>query len=317
MLSNNKSLRLTAAAFLLAFAGAALSACSYPEEHDKTENLSFSVPAEEESVRTQETFAVPSAEAEMEQLDFIPRLDGLFGKNVSISDDSSVTEDYGEKQTLGSDSSLDSDITANILVKYPFSSTTDPDSSNITAEDINTCIALAGEIASEMFAQPIIEANVCDIDFDGQDEVLMFMMTGAKEIYVYEKADGEMVRSSNFGLGQLNKVSSLELHPYISENESEKYAYFVFHYDNEGAMDCDVLATIKQSDGEYYIDFLLSWGTLSYTENGKTFSKDFYRIGWGNGAGYVDINPDKDYNDISYDEFLEIYGKYTALKPLT
>ena len=81
-------------------------------------------------------------------------------------------------------------------------------------------------------------------------------------------------------------------------------------------MDCDVLAAIKRKNGEYYIDYLLSWGTLQYEITKITFIGDFYRKGWNNGKGYIDITLGVDYDNIIKEEFVELYRQYTGKEPI-
>ena len=75
-------------------------------------------------------------------------------------------------------------------------------------------------------------------------------------------------------------------------------------------MKCDVLAAIKRISDSYEIEYLLSFGTLTYANIPEPFTKEFYRIGWNK----TDIAMDGDYNDISREEFLKLYEKYEEIE---
>ena len=182
------------------------------------------------------------------------------------------------------------------------SSADDSASAEITDDDVNECLNII-EQNSDFTA---VDSEVYDIDFDGSDEVLVLADVPFRAICVFEKENGKMVQTDNFGMGALKNVMSLKLHTY--SDEVEEYPYFTFHYDNGGAMKCDVLAAIKGVDGSYEIEYLLSFGTLTYADIPEPFTKEFYRIGWNK----TDIAMDGDYNDISKEEFLEIYEKYSV-----
>lgn len=235
---------------------------------------------------------------------------------------SNTTDNVTFPETVESEQTYEYVIspTANIEipVKRPFgpiAEAADGNVAEITEDDIIACVSLAEKktVSYDMYAKPIIEIDVCDLDFDGQDEVLVYLTTGSQEIYMYEKVNGEMEEDCHFGLGQLNKVFSLDLHAFHGE---ENYAYFIFHYDGNAHMDCDVLAAIKRKNGEYYIDYLLSWGTLQYEITKITFIGDFYRKGWNNGKGYIDITLGVDYDNIIKEEFVELYRQYTGKEPI-
>ena len=151
----------------------------------------------------------------------------------------------------------------------------------------------------------ILDADIYDLDFDGQDELLILSSWGRPEIHVFEKNNGVMLENSVFGMGYLNHIETLELHPYISRDNN--YHYFSFRFDNGGVMVADVLAAVIPCDGSYTIEYLLSQGTLTYSDIPEPFSVDFYRRGWNK----ADIAIGVDYNDLTQEQFIELYEQYT------
>lgn len=181
------------------------------------------------------------------------------------------------------------------------------DITEITEDDVNNCLNII-EQNSDFTA---IYSEIYDIDYDGDDEVLILADVPFRAISVFEKENGKMVQTDTFGMGDLNNVKSLVLHTY--SNDGEKYPYFIFHFYNGGVMNCNVVAAIKPADDSYSIEYLLSFGTLNYTDIPEPVTKEFYRIGWNK----TDIDMDGDYNDISKEEFMELYEKYRVKEPLT
>ena len=181
------------------------------------------------------------------------------------------------------------------------------DITEITEDDITNCLNIIGQ-NSEFTA---VYSEVYDIDYDGDDEVLILADVPFRSICVFEKENGKMVQTDTFGMGDLNDVKSLALYTY--SDEVEKYPYFIFHFYNGGVMNCNVVAAIKPADDSYSIEYLLSFGTLNYTDIPEPVTKEFYRIGWNK----TDIAMDGDYNDISKEEFMELYEKYRVKEPLT
>lgn len=174
----------------------------------------------------------------------------------------------------------------------------------ITDDDVNECLNII-EKNSEFTA---VDSDIYDIDLDGSDEVLVLADVPFRAICVFKKENGEMVQTDNIGMGALADVETLKLHTY--SNDGEEYPYFIFHFDNGGVMKCDVLAAIKRVNGSYDIEYLLSFGTLNYTDISELFTKEFYRIGWNK----TDVAMDGDYNDISKEEFLKVYEKYDEIE---
>lgn len=171
---------------------------------------------------------------------------------------------------------------------------------NITENDIQLACE---EIENKGLS--ILDTKLLDLNFDGTDELLILTSWGRNEIYVFSKSSGEMYEESSFGMGKLDYVSSLELYPYTADNE--EYYCFSFHFDNGGVMSCDVLAAIKCDETRYSVEYLLSWGTLDYSDLPEPIVKEFYREGWNQ----TDIALDADYNDLSREEFMALYEKYT------
>ena len=172
----------------------------------------------------------------------------------------------------------------------------------ITDDDVKDCL----DIIAENSDFTAVDSDVYDIDSDGSDEVLVLADVPFRAICVFEKENGKMVQTDTVGMGSLSDADTLKLHTY--SDEVEEYLYFIFHFDNGGVMKCDVLAAIKQVNGSYDIEYLLSFGTLNYTDIPEPVTKEFYRIGWNK----TDVAMDGDYNDISKEEFLEIYEKYSV-----
>ena len=93
------------------------------------------------------------------------------------------------------------------------------------------------------------------------------------------------------------------------EDENEKYSYFYYAYD--GVMKCNVLTSIKYDSKEdiFIAENLLSQGRLEhgYWDN-LDKSRAFFRKGW-NRNDFIGESED----DITQEEFLEIYNKYENL----
>lgn len=175
---------------------------------------------------------------------------------------------------------------------------------SITQEDIDKAISL---VESEDFK--ILDTAVCDIDFDEQNELLVLQTWGIPEIRVFEKENGELTEGARFGFGKLNYIDKLELYPF--EEDGESYYYFSFAFDNGGVMKANVLASITHGDS-YEVEYLLSHGTLSYTDIPEPYIADFYRIGWNQN----DVAMVGNFNDITKDEYLELYRKYDYAPPI-
>ena len=176
-----------------------------------------------------------------------------------------------------------------------------PDSvpAGITTADVNDCLDII-ESNSDFTA---INSYIFDLDSDGSDEVLVLADVPFRAICVFKKENGKMVQTDSFGMGDLKYVDSLNK---LHTKNGNDYPCFSFHYDNGGVMKCSVIAAIKRSSDGYYIEYLLSYGTLNYTDIPEPFTKEFYRIGWNK----TDIAMDGDYNDITEEEFLKLYEQY-------
>ena len=220
---------------------------------------------------------------------------------LSACSETNQNEDASISTTSGTATASDTITSDNSTEKSP---TDYSISAEITDDDVNECLNII-EKNSEFTA---VDSDIYDIDLDGSDEVLVLADVPFREICIFKKENGKMVQTDNFGMGALSNVESLKLHTY--SNEVEEYPYFIFHYDNGGVMKCDVLAAIKRVNGSYDIEYLLSFGTLNYANIPEPFTKEFYRIGWNK----TDVAMDGDYNDISKEEFLKLYEKYSEIE---
>ena len=178
------------------------------------------------------------------------------------------------------------------------------DNDIITKQDIESC-----KKTLEKDGLSVLDTVLCDLDFDDRDEILLLSSFGGNQIHVFEKNDGELSEDSVFGMGMLNYIEKLELYPYSDDEES--YHYFSFHFDNGGVMAADVLTAIRPQDG-YAVEYLLSHGTLSYSDISEPFSEEFYRKGWNKD----DIAIGEDDFDLTRAEYEKLYEKYRYAPPL-
>jgi len=178
------------------------------------------------------------------------------------------------------------------------------DNDIITKQDIESC-----KKTLEKDGISVLDTVLCDLDFDDRDEILLLSSFGGNQIHVFEKNDGELSEDSVFGMGMLNYIEKLELYPYSDDEES--YHYFSFHFDNGGVMAADVLTAIRPQDG-YAVEYLLSHGTLSYSDISEPFSEEFYRKGWNKD----DIAIGEDDFDLTRAEYEKLYEKYRYAPPL-
>ena len=212
-------------------------------------------------------------------------------ENAVIPTNSSTTTTTSD--TITSDNSNEKSPTADDSVP-----------AEIINDDVNDCL----DIIDKNSDFTAIDSDIYDIDSDGSDEVLVLADVPFRAICVFKKENGKMVQTDTIGMGALGDVESLKLYTY--SNDGEEYPYFIFHFDNGGVMKCDVLAAIKRVNDSYDIEYLLSFGTLNYTDIPEPFTKEFYRIGWNK----TDVAMDGDYNDISKEEFLKLYEKYKEVE---
>ena len=168
-----------------------------------------------------------------------------------------------------------------------------------TSEDIKRAMEL---VIDENIV--VIDAVIQDIDFDGEEELLILSSWGKNEIHLFRKIQNELIEVNTFGIGMLNYIDKLVLIP--CEYNGEKYYCFEFHFDNGGVMSADVVGAIKKhDDGEFYIEYLLSKGQLNYSDIAQPISKDFFRLGWSQ----YDVELDGVFNDITENEYNEIYNR--------
>ncbi len=154
----------------------------------------------------------------------------------------------------------------------------------------------------------VINGHECDIDFDGKNELLCPFM-GLLKIY---KKSGNVIwektaKGDGFHYAFAEDLNTLR----TFEDENVKYSYFYYDYDG-GVMKSNVLTAIKYDSEKdiYIVENLLSWGRLDYGEGEVSqYSRPFFRKGWNQ----YDIMPGESKDDISQEEFLEIYNKYENL----
>ena len=145
----------------------------------------------------------------------------------------------------------------------------------------------------------------CDLDFDGEAEVLVVNTFGSPAVHVFERKGTTYEESSVFPMKALEYTNyMLDLKPY--KNGDEKYYYFTFH-SGGGTMEADVLGAIKPIGNGYEAEYLYSWGTLDYKDIAESVKKEFYRKGWDKyDIALTDSNP----NDIPKKELAEILKNY-------
>lgn len=169
-------------------------------------------------------------------------------------------------------------------------------------EEIEICINKLSEggLAIEGFGY--------DIDFDGNQELLCPFMGLLK---IYKKSDNviweKTAKGDGFHYAFAEDLNTLR----TFEDENVKYSYFYYDYDG-GVMKSNVLTAIKYNSEKdiYIVENLLSWGRLDYGEGEVSqYSRLFFRKGWNQ----YDIMPGESKDDISQEEFLEIYNKYENL----
>ena len=257
-------------------------------------------------------YSIPKLWSDKEQLSTISGITAAVGMREGDGWKQYRTEFSLEQYGLYFNVWCDYDMISKVVseIKYKCDSSYSwgvPDPVGITDADVDECLKLIAQ-NSDFTA---VDSDIYDIDFDGIDEVLVLADVPFRAICVFKKENGKMVQTDTFGMGSLSYVETLKLHTY--SDDDERYPFFIFHYDNGGAMKCDVVAAIKPADDSYNVEYLLSFGTLTYADIPEPFTKEFYRIGWNK----TDIAMDGDYNDISKEEFLELYAKYTVKEPLT
>ncbi len=185
-----------------------------------------------------------------------------------------------------------------------------PSSSDVAAEQDITAQDIAQATAAVVTDEVrVLDTQFCDLDFDGQEELLLLSSWGKNEAHVFEKENGVLTESAVFGMGKLNYISELGLIPRSAAGES--YHYFTFSFDNGGVMSAEVLAAVYSRESGYEVEYLLSYGLLDYSDIPEPFSQEFYRKGWSKD----DIAMDTDYDDITREQFVQLYEQYTGTLP--
>ena len=145
----------------------------------------------------------------------------------------------------------------------------------------------------------------CDLDFDGEDEILVVNTFGSPAVHVFERNGETYEQSTVFPMKAL-ECTNYKLNLKLYEKGGEKYYYFTFN-NVGGVMEADVLGAIKQTESGYEAEYLYSWGTLNYSDIAEPVKKEFYRKGWDKyDIALTDSNP----NDIPKDELAQILKNY-------
>ncbi len=156
--------------------------------------------------------------------------------------------------------------------------------------------------------RPVRDAQLIDLDFDGEEELLVLAAWANPNVFeVWEKNSGKMELACRFGAGKLNWIDKIALTQ--GEIDGEKVYLFSFSMSGENSMTADeVLSAVKKTADGYEVEHLLSRGRIDYTGIPEPFTKEFYRKGWNRG----DIGMDKDYGDITKEEYDKLYKEYTG-----
>ncbi len=156
--------------------------------------------------------------------------------------------------------------------------------------------------------RPVIDTMLIDLDFDGEEELLVLTTQANPKVFeAWEKNSGEMELACSFGAGKLNWIDKISLKQ--GEIDGERVYLFSFSMSGENNMTADeVLSVVKKTADGYEVEHLLSRGKITYPDIEEPFSKEFYRKGWNKS----DIGLDKDYGDISKEEYEKLYKKYTG-----
>ncbi len=174
--------------------------------------------------------------------------------------------------------------------------------STISDDDVETVRKSYGE------DRPVIDMKLIDLDFDGEEELLVLTTQANPRVFeVWEKNSGKMELACSFGAGKLNWIDKISLKQ--GEIDGEMVHLFSFSMSGENNMTADeVLSVVKKTADGYEVEHLLSRGKITYPDIEEPFSKEFYRKGWNKS----DIGMDKDYGDISKEEYEKLYKEYTG-----
>lgn len=156
--------------------------------------------------------------------------------------------------------------------------------------------------------RPVYDTKLIDLDFDGKDELLVLTTQANPKVFeLWEKNGGTMELANSFGAGKLNWIDKIELKQ--GDLDGEKAYMFSFSMSGESNMTADeVLSVVKKTADGYEVEHLLSRGKITYPDIAEPFTKEFYRKGWNRS----DIGMDKDYGDISKEEYEKLYKEYTG-----
>ncbi len=173
---------------------------------------------------------------------------------------------------------------------------------SISENDVETVISSYGE------DRPVIDTKIIDLDLDGEDELLVLTTQANPKVFeLWEKNGEKMELACSFGAGKLNWIDKIELKQ--GDLDGEKAYMFSFSMSGESNMTADeVLSVVKKTADGYEVEHLLSRGKITYPDVAEPFTKEFYRKGWNKS----DIGMDKDYGDISKEEYEKLYKEYTG-----
>ncbi len=157
--------------------------------------------------------------------------------------------------------------------------------------------------------RPVHDAQLIDLDFDGDEELLVLVSWANPNVFeVWEKNSGKMELTCRFGAGKLNWIDKISLEKGVIDGE--RVYLFSFSMSGENSMTADeVLSVVKKTADGYEVEHLLSRGRIDYAGIPEPFTKEFYRKGWSK----YDIGMDADYGDITKEEYIEMYKNYTGI----
>jgi len=215
----------------------------------------------------------------------------------------SLTSCSNVQESTGSTSTDSSPTNSMVDSNSPAAGSSSALSGNIISDgDVETVKKSYGE------DRPVIDTKIIDLDFDGEDELLVLTSQANPKVFeVWKKESGTMNLACSFGAGKLNYIDKISLKQ--GEINGEKVYLFSFSMSGESNMTADeVLSAVKKTADGYEVEHLLSRGKITYPDIKEPFSKEFYRKGWNKS----DIGMDKDYGDISKEEYEKLYKEYTG-----
>ena len=180
-----------------------------------------------------------------------------------------------------------------------------PINTEIPLEAVRKSLTEKTSISADEAKEYVQHYALCDLDFDGEPEVLVVNTFGSPAVHVFERVGTTYEESCVFPMKAVEYLDyKLVLNPY--QNGDERYHYFTFH-SGGGTMEADVLGAIKQTESGYEMEYLYSWGTLDYKGIPEPVKKEFYRKGWDKyDLALADSNP----NDIPKEELAAILKNY-------